>query len=813
MRSPKVLIALLLAGGLVAAQAQEKLYLKVIYRDFNSYNPGKAAGQAQGHPDFEAFDAKYGDATTDPARCGSLGQPAFASNPGLASAYYSWFQQNYGTLDNQGPKIGTYYNWVTAQSRDVYPTLGMVQSTLSKTVPGEKYWESDLIDLEGQEIPVYKPSKARDACNNSRFDEWFYDVPGVNYRVEDELELQRIPGTNKYTLDYSHWHNPSTTPGTRGTPVTVDGLGNDFLPLDKYGNGNVTVGDVSVGELYGCQQTISYGSTGSDQALPRTQGCSQQGQQGYRNFGYTMESHLMFSYYGTGDEHFEFQGDDDLWIFIDGELAADVGGTHLPINANLNIQDYAASHGWAPNTLHRMDIFYAERQSNGANLKLTVSLNDLKVSEKLGPQVTSARVSDGSDPVVWVYLNTRLHQEVLNNINNGVFHDAFLIKRAGSEVVFNINAIEEETTVGAEKRKGYKYKLTFVTGEGTIWPNSSDSISVNPVANGGDPLDAAGDGLKLGVDAWMYGANGKVSDAKVFKRFDLVSAEGGGNVKPIEQPKSAENIPFGGGTSGLGGDAGNGAAIVDWLKANGHTFDSEGKLDVNKGGELIFTVLDPDDPAFAGKSSDEVLALFQGDPSFYIVNPGSGLKANQAFINGVATGSASNGFRTSADAGSDSRSEPLCRASMKNGAMSNSCLPIAFLTKGPFRMNVRVFDHMGNFVQRYSQEVTEEQIHQIQGLTNPTPLAAGMCDENAARETGADTKIGVKSPNVLSTINIYPFSETGRLLATGVYIVQVDILQKHNAWCELTPDGTRADVKETPGNRSSMVLRLPYRHP
>ena len=272
MRSPKVVIALLLAGGLVAAQAQEKLYLKVIYRDFNSYNPAKAAGQAQGHPDFEVFDAKYGDGTTDPARCGSLGQPAFTSGqPAFNNAYwtssaeyFNWFKTNY-----MDANVGTYSSWVTTQSRDVYPTLGMVANTLTKTASGEKYWESDLIDLEGNEIPVYKPSKARDACNNSQFDQWFTDVPGVNYRVEDELELQRIPGTNKYTLDYSHWHQPSTTPGTRGNKVTADGVGNDFLPLDKYGNGNVTVGDVTVGELYGCQQTIDWkGNTGPDQALP-----------------------------------------------------------------------------------------------------------------------------------------------------------------------------------------------------------------------------------------------------------------------------------------------------------------------------------------------------------------------------------------------------------------------------------------------------------------------------------------------------------------------------------------------------------------
>ncbi len=800
----RLFLVAMLAAGVAATQAQDKIYLKVIYRDFNGYNPTKGAGAQQGHPDFEAFDAKYND-HDNPVRCGSLSQPAFTSGqPAFNNAYwtnsgdyYNWFKTNY-----MDAGIGTYSGWVTTQSRDVYPTLGMVANTLTKAVAAEKYWADDLIDLNGEEVPVYKPSKTRDACNNSMFDQWFYDVPGVNYRVEDEMELQRIPGTNKYTLDYSHWHQPSTTPGTRGNKVTVDGLGNDFLPLDKYGNVNPTSG----GELYGCQQTIAYGSNGSEQAMPRTMPCVTSGQ-GYRNFGYTMESHLMFSYYGTGDEHFEFQGDDDLWIFIDGELAADVGGTHMPINANLDIQEYAARHQWSPNTQHRMDIFYAERQSNGANLKLTVSLNDLKVSEKLGPQVTGARVSDGNDPVVWVYLNTRLHQDVINNINNGVFQDAFLIKRAGAEQAFNVTNIVEESTVGAEKRKGYKYKLTFVTGEGAIWPNSADSISVNPNAHGGDPLDMAGDGVQFGVDVWMYGANMKVSDQTIYKKFDLVSAQGGGNIKPIPQKNKPENLPF-----GPEGVAGDGGALVDWLKANGQTFNSSGELDVAKGGELILSALDPNDPAFANMSTDEMINKFQSDANFFVVKPGAGLSATQAFVNGVANGSSSNGFYTAADKGSSSRSEPLCVAKVDgNGGSINSCVPIAFMTKGPFRMNVRVFDHIGNFVSRYSQEVTREQIQKVQGMSG-SALASGACAPEGDAAGVADPTIGVASPNVIANINIYPFSQSGRLLASGVYVVQVDILQYYNAWCEEIGPGN-VTVKETPGNRSSMVMRVPYRHP
>jgi fibro-slime domain-containing protein len=84
-----------------------------------------------------------------------------------------------------------------------------------------------------------------------------------------------------------------------------------------------------------------------------------------RNYSFTTEIHTTFKY--NGHETFTFTGDDDVWIFINGKLAVDLGGLHQRVTGMVSLDDAAASLGLTIGTVYPLDLFHAERHSWASN--------------------------------------------------------------------------------------------------------------------------------------------------------------------------------------------------------------------------------------------------------------------------------------------------------------------------------------------------------------------------------------------------------------------------------------------------------------
>ncbi|HXI60831.1 MAG TPA: fibro-slime domain-containing protein, partial [Polyangia bacterium] len=175
--------------------------------------------------------------------------------------------------------------------------------------------------------PVYKiPANNVPTFGTKYFDQWYHDVPGTNIAVSYPITLT----TSSDGLLTYDCHQTGTPDMATGTPRLL------FFPIDDGSSAMTAFGDE--GDVH--------------------------------NFAFTGELHALFTYAGQGV--FKFRSDDDLYVFIGGNLiaAASAPGQHVAEAKMLDLTALTLTVGHE----YPLDLFYAERAGAAGDFMMATSV-------------------------------------------------------------------------------------------------------------------------------------------------------------------------------------------------------------------------------------------------------------------------------------------------------------------------------------------------------------------------------------------------------------------------------------------------------
>ena len=746
------------------------------------------------------------------------------------------------------PNGGT--NW----ENPVIYTPGMV-STYLAFVPSSADGKIDML------YDVYI-LKQNDLCDNANFVQWYADVPGVNKRINTTMDIPKDTKTKYYIYDYNY-NNGGYSPLDSINPLTGEWVSNKpcnpkiqlnqvcdqfppqtlsiFCPPYQYQYAGSQADYLGQPTKKLCEdwlklggpRAVDVGGSGFSAAENAAAMNGVLGKQHLRNYAFTMMGYASFKYKNSNQynangqydpEVFEFAGDDDMWIFVDGVLVVDLGGTHLSAPGKVNIDVLAKNNhgchvlpdgtpeplanssncagandvtGWADDTWHHLHFFYADRQSDGSNIYIRTSLAELAPSRYGQPKI--------DEVVVKVDAEGKANNSMFMNI--ALADSSLQYIKASSQP--SMVVLREEVVNGVKKTVVYGYIVTDITG----------------------PVDK-------GASGQMYQFEGivvKFSD----DGNTLVPVDGG----LLGGDRIAFNVPW---SQGLedDGNGGNYTAeewkqLMAWSKkvsfyvassSGKHVegFDEREKWGVISYTAVARTAIVPDDPAYDRPDFTEEAAKLTDIAGNGTLPPDmtadlvltpipavSGIDPLKWATDSAKTHMVSGGKGNTTVPGSvvygagESTNSTLCYndgSATVDGKKSNeSCTSWAFPTTQPFHVNIRVFDHLGHFVNQYSKHVTENEFKNAlagqrgSGAAVGTPVAA-CGDSLLYGPTGA----------MLATIKMYPVTDKGRLLATGPYIYQMTVVKEKYTYC-YESSGNNPTIMKMPFQRTTETIRRGYR--
>ena len=154
------------------------------------------------------------------------------------------------------------------------------------------------------------------------------------------------------------------------------------------------------------------------------------------NYHFSMKAKCQFLYKAEDNLVFNFNGDDDVYLYINGKLALDIGGAHLKRQESLDVNEMAERLGLEEGKVYSFDFFYMERHTTASNIKIETNMvleqadakPFVKIKDNEGNDVISKEVPVGDD--VNIELGIKAGHDKMGNIT---FNDDKLDVKVGKD--------------------------------------------------------------------------------------------------------------------------------------------------------------------------------------------------------------------------------------------------------------------------------------------------------------------------------------------------------------------------------------------
>ena len=336
------------------------------------------------------------------------------------------------TLENTGYVPGDYYSgqwyaWGGAWSRSglVKPNLrnGLPEYTdatithVAKLLYAKTYNSADMANVQNFNDVIYNTFIATNATKG--FKSTSTTSMSAAFTAAQTWDNIQCPYDLAYYLLNNLFREDQATVTINGKTMPINGIyvdkykslvlvsdGNGVYSLNaknalRYGDTTIYEDDTSTDNTYKNDKNVEekhfYPLDGLGYDAPDYFGDTTDMTTG-RNGNFAMVSEAQFVY--NPNQYFTFSGDDDVYLYINGVLALDLGGAHGVCTKTVKLSEVAEKCGLTPGEVADFKFFYMERNSSASNFSIKTNIElatpAISVDKKAYNATNGIEVNSGS---------------------------------------------------------------------------------------------------------------------------------------------------------------------------------------------------------------------------------------------------------------------------------------------------------------------------------------------------------------------------------------------------------------------------------